>query len=708
MRSPQALAEIAQFESRLLQDDPRSPLKRKVLYICDFGAVSRDGKDDWTAINEAVSAAHVLSKTLYEEYMVKVAAGTVPPLLNGTDDRPVFVELRFDPNGVYDLGKGMWLPQEKSYYVLLNGRNCTFVTHFESSFQNDQILPDPTKYYWWDTGMAFPCYDNWSPWQIYPRYILNFNFRTATPSLTMGRVTAVIRDINGKVTGFNMTAISKHYAFSTGDVIKFNHVDSSGKYQSLDEPYAQFNGWAGLVTYAQNEKLQGIMTISIQEADPETSNYLGSKVSVNDYYGLERGFQLRIGCGFSVAQGINVVGVGGWGIELGHFANGFDMIDVHQDRVTDALYVGNSGGPLGQVFMGGIHRLYHNSIEGGSDDNLNNMAPCSDIIAKNSTAKGLKMSVTNGRWTGSYGMKCPPVGSRIAFGRYPYVYNYIVNLTVTSCVTFEEASPAFSWIYFQESVAAVAINDVAFYLDGNPDLLHIKNNRAGNHIYNLFNIKAYKIIVEDSFMYNTTMGCVDISSDAGYWHEGNPVDTLIVQNNTFAGCFAAIQHVVYARDGIPPDSAHNVVVKGNYFFGNATTSRGDGWYPHVPIVLYAASNFTITNNTFSLVPGQRTDAPLMQFCNVRAGTISFNNVEQYTLKRGEIGGSACDRSTSVCPGYPGGSSVFYAKESDPSFGIGIPNTGCLTSRTSNIKFNCNNGFPNFPPYANSTAATCTP
>ena len=75
-------------------------------------------------------------------------------------------------------------------------------------------------------------------------------------------------------------------------------------------------------------------------------------------------------------------------------------------------------------------------------------------------------------------------------------------------------------------------------------------------------------MVEDSYMYNTTMGCVDISSDAGYWREGNPVSSLTVQNSVFDRCMAAILHVVYARDGIPPNSARQVTISGNYIISN--------------------------------------------------------------------------------------------------------------------------------------------
>ncbi|PRP75304.1 hypothetical protein PROFUN_05615 [Planoprotostelium fungivorum] len=648
----------------------------------------------------------------YKNYSSATAAdSTLPTLLNGTDDRPVLVELQWDINGVYDLGQGIWLPSTVPYYVLMNGRNSTIRFHWEDTFVNEQTvfhliftsshnmqIPDesPGVHIHWNTGQLFPCWNNICKQTLYPRYILNFNIGPYKRSTTLGKVTQIYRSGN-KVTSVQLVAPPLHPSFFNS-AVKYNHVDEKGRANIWEAPYSNYGGYSGNVTSKDGlETEQGTMVLSLSPSEQST---LGPLIQVGHWFGLQRQGTLSLGGGASVVQGINMLEMTSW-IETSG-VQGFDLIDVHLDRLNHNLFVWGSG-PLGQVFNGGIFRLYHNSMEDGSDDNLDNISDISDprngplwktvieleenisrkpkpilrvqpiwrsignsdIIQLNTTLNGVKLTRVNGWQAGKISGMCPPTGTQVAFSRYP---------------------DAFVWVYFKESISELKPLDVAWWMNGNPTLLHIKNYRGGNHNYNLLNIKAQTIIVDNSFMYNTTMGCVDVSSDTSYWREGNPVQHMTVRDNVFQGCFSAVQHVPSGRDGIPPNSALDVSITNNWFYANASL-QSPGWFPNQQLILYAVANLNVSYNTFVLTPGMRS-APLIQMCNTHDGIFSNNLVVQGTLMPGQYGGITCNRTTNVCPSYPLSHSVFYAVNGTLS-GVNVGSPGCSLRPIYNVAYECN-------------------
>lgn len=69
-------------------------------------------------------------------------------------------------------------------------------------------------------------------------------------------------------------------------------------------------------------------------------------------------------------------------------------------------------------------------------------------------------------------------------------------------------------------------------------------------------------------MFNSTLGSVDISTDTGFWREGNPIRNLTVINNVFEGPYAAVIHTPYDKDGIPIVGTPVINITNNWFFVN--------------------------------------------------------------------------------------------------------------------------------------------
>ena len=72
------------------------------------------------------------------------------------------------------------------------------------------------------------------------------------------------------------------------------------------------------------------------------------------------------------------------------------------------------------------------------------------------------------------------------------MYSYFATMTVVSSTSNSTLTPPICTLSFNESVEALNEADVMFVLT-NPSILHIKNFRGGNHMYNLLNIKAVSV-----------------------------------------------------------------------------------------------------------------------------------------------------------------------------------------------------------------------
>lgn len=84
------------------------------------GALPDDGIDDNEALKTTITAACARSATRLAEYHNRTAANpSLPRLPDGPDDRPVLVEVRFDP-GRYDMVNGPFLYNELSGCAYVN------------------------------------------------------------------------------------------------------------------------------------------------------------------------------------------------------------------------------------------------------------------------------------------------------------------------------------------------------------------------------------------------------------------------------------------------------------------------------------------------------------------------------------------------------------------------------------------------------------
>lgn len=223
-----------------------------------------------------------------------------------------------------------------------------------------------------------------------------------------------------------------------------------------------------------------------------------------------------------------------------------------------------------------------------------------------------------------------PAGVRVEIGHAADPYSPYATLTVASTaklpcgrsVTFVEPLPA------EMQVADFLSPQMA------PRLLHIKNVRAGNHAYNLFNVKAHEIIFEQCFLYNETMAAVDVSTDGFYWYEGPRANNIQVIDSCFQRCASAISIVSQswvgpgATDGhVAPHATHNVSLRRNWIYHNASAHSGSPQYPGVLLDLGAVSNITVEDNKIFLESGIRRDVPLISLCNVDDAMIRNNSIQ---------------------------------------------------------------------------------
>lgn len=171
-------------------------------------------------------------------------------------------------------------------------------------------------------------------------------------------------------------------------------------------------------------------------------------------------------------------------------------------------------------------RIWHTSIESGSDDILDNLAAESDVVGVFHTNNSLATLQLHGRNNGSCssGLNAPP-GTRVELGRLYNPYTAYATLTVAA---IQKLGCGSSVQFIEPLPDAVAAGDF-LSPQRSPSLLHVKNTRAGNHIYNTFNAKASAMIFEQSFLYNTTMAAVDVSTDGFYWYEGPRASNIQVR-----------------------------------------------------------------------------------------------------------------------------------------------------------------------------------
>ena len=512
---PDVLLELQQLAERLLADSLLlgPELGRVVVNASMFGALPDDGKDDWDGLSAAFQHACTLSQqrhAVYQQHRLGSQASHVPPLPpDDPHSRPVLVELRFDP-GQYDLAGGVD-PVSQCRYLLLNGQNSTVATHFEAGFSSHS-----------DGAAAFyTCTDC-----VYT-YLYNFVMTTARPATTIGRVTRLLYDAtNRQLVGFELAIIPFHTAWSA-DSVTIQHVEADGAQLLWEQPLANYDGYAGpnatLCNGTEEESDGGCMQVML---DPVTLSAIGQYLVSSLYFGVVRGYRLPTlsvpRANTVVLQNIRSLYLNPYNAPFFGLGGGYiDIIDVHDDRVYPEAMLMWAGAPVGQTGFTGVWRIWHYSHESDRDDLQDDLASSADVIAVDRGSNSITAQIAHGRWADCHTGYGGSVNDTVEVGHFHDPFNPYTTLTISDIRQFSNRSQCGNQLTFHEPIPeAMQVADVVCSTTA-PSLVHFKNLRCGNHIYNQWNVKAHAVIMEDSYLYNTTMAGFDISSDVGYWYEGN-------------------------------------------------------------------------------------------------------------------------------------------------------------------------------------------
>lgn len=608
-----AQAELAALAAALLEDPsvPGSswPWKRVVINASADGARPNDGEEDAAALEKTISGACDTSKQLYQEYLNKTAADpTLPRLPSGPDDRPILVEVRFD-TGRYDMvaGKGPFGYNALSgcAHLLLNGQNATIVTHSPRGWMRNSDRID---------SWLLACHGCTN------MAVFDFVFDTAEPSTTMGTVTQVLKNATGYLLGMDI-AVAPHHVPWDDNYTTVQQVLLDGAFDLWGSPGASYAGWPGATTSLCGPACMKVVFLPPGATNREHQGNIAGRcsdggvrpeceIAVGQTYGFARGYSIGAiqmqDSNTSVVQGLRSIGMGA-SVDMPGRGADVDIIDVHVDRLYPApmfVWLDNHGWP-GQSSKSGRFRIMHTSMESGSDDVLDDLATESDIIAihrNNNTVDNLELHGRFGNASCSMGLNVP-AGVKVEIGHASDPYSPYATLTVAyttklACgrsVTFVEPLP------YEMNVTDFMSPQMA------PHLLHVKNVRAGNHEYNLFNVKAHEMIFEQCFFYNETMAAVDISTDGFYWYEGPRANNIQVKDCCFQRCASAISILSKTWMGpgptqghVAPHATHNVSLTNNWIYHNASVHSGSPQYPGVMIDLGAVGNMTFADNEIFL------------------------------------------------------------------------------------------------------------
>jgi hypothetical protein len=590
----------------------------------------------------------------------------------------ILVELRFSP-GQYDLTAGLFQYNElvNCSHLLLNGQNASITSHFQPGVTAGADSPADAR------GQT-------NSWLFATKgshhvAILDFVFDTFEPATTMGQIRSVVRNASGTIVSMDV-AIREHHAtwadkpnaswFTTLQPVTEDGAFAVYGQQSVGQN-AHYGGWTGL-----NAELcgAGCMRVSPSAASWGASgcNHDGphgqstcNNMTVGGWVGLVRGATIGIGqfeeTNVTIVQSIRSVGIGA-DIRLYRGGQNVELIDIHNDRlVPDNLFVWNDNhGWPGQTGKRGRVRIWHSSIEAGSDDTLDDIGSEADVLAVHRHNRTVHTIEMHGRHQ-TDGQSCT-TGIRdygdlrgqkveVAHAATPYApYVTLTIAAVDNCpggcgteVTFEEELP-------EELIVTDFLS-----VQSAPALLSIRNVRAGNHMYNIFNAKAEAMIFEDCFFYNATMAAVDVSTDANYWYEGPRANNISVHSCSFEHMGAAISILatvwggnevsppVQTRGKMASSAMHNVSIVDNDILTNTTSRSGSTNFLGVTVNLGAIQGLTFKDNRFLVVPGMRRDLPLIQLCNVRDVVILNNSVTVAHLLQGQQGGDDCGTEHELYP-----------------------------------------------------------
>jgi hypothetical protein len=361
-------------------------------------------------------------------------------------------------------------------------------------------------------------------------------------------------------------------------------------------------------------------------------------------------------------QGIRSIGLGAsFDIYTGGGQN-LEIIDIHEDRIwPDHMYVDSTRRDGGlQSFQGGKWRIWHTSWESGSDDMIDTHNTVANVAGVYRSSRTIGTQLTWGVFAACDTGFFPNLGDLVGFSHISDPATIYAKLTVQSVSEIKSGSCGNTVTFVESLPSHLSSGDFIQNLSEGPSSIHVKNVRAGNHEYNILNIKGANMVVEDSFFYNCTLAALEIVADiCSYWCEAPRSDNILIRNNVFFSTNTAILIQGSAPRGDPNallftmlvDSAVYVRILNNTIYYNATNLIGQDT-DNVPIVLAGVSTFDIANNVIWTNPGARNDIPLIQMCNMRDGVISGNKILESPFESGQGGYLCSKQSASSCPSYP--------------------------------------------------------
>ena len=414
----------------------------------------------------------------------------------------MLVELQFSPNGRYDLTIGPFRSNElrSCAHLLLNGRNASIVTAFAPG---SLITKSSTA------SFLIGCQG------CVHTHVLDFVFDTAEPATTMGTVSAIIRDPGtGKLAGLNISVAPHHAAWEDNSTV-IQPTTADGAFAVFGSPQtgsgAHYGGWPGATTtLCGAEHICAWVNMSTCPHD-DLGKPTCSNMTVGQHVGLARGFSVGAAqfesTNVAVIQGVRSIGMGSI-ITLYAGGANVDVIDVHVDRLHPSpMFVWNDAhGFPAQSDKVGRFRIWHSSFEGGSDDTLNDNFRNADVAGIDRSTNSVLTMCLHGRFAepGNSDGICGSglqamAGQTVEVGHADDPFAPFVTLTLASA-SVHQMDPATGetcgWnLTFVETLPA-ALNVTDLMSLRGAVRLHVKNVRAGNHEYNLFNVKGDDLTFE--------------------------------------------------------------------------------------------------------------------------------------------------------------------------------------------------------------------
>ncbi len=269
----------------------------------------------------------------------------------------------------------------------------------------------------------------------------------------------------------------------------------------------------------------------------------------------------------------------------------------------------------------------------------------------------------------------------------------VVRVNVTG-VSYNSTSGAFTVMVDQDVPAAVSVGDLAIDLSqSNPRFL-VRRNYFHNHRARGMLIQSPNGVVQNNRVENPTMQGLNLFTEAFAFYEGPGPETVIVENNSFAGCgygnygtlaetmaavnitaevpggitgYAVAKNILFDGNVISDtpglamfvSSASAITISNNIVVNSNALGTFPSWYgsaigvvPHGSIMLTKASNVLLKNN-LALNRYQQPEKGIYSDPSTTSGITLQNNSQASPTAAGTI---------SLAPGYASGSNVTLKAE----------------------------------------------